>query len=224
MVCWGKSTSISFLVGFFTLIRFWFRAQLFRSCCQPSRSWRDGPYHKDSSRGNNNSYLGVRPIPSRQPCVEQFPGRNRSYPHSCNKGLLQLPFSLALLCSHLTDPVIWPAYQRIWKAPAGMRHFRPTQNSSSQQCSVGHCPSHATCSVQSAPGRWPITIFPSLSDQIIAHQLIYCQCWPLIWSYNNNQTQRWGLETHTMVSLHVFWDQLGPGEGSTRHFGRMYRI
>ena len=142
MVCRGQSTSVSFLAGFFlALIWFWFWMQLFRSCYQPSRSWCDSPYHKDSSHGNDNSYLGVWPIPAWQPCVEWFFGRNRSYSHSRNKGLLQLPFTIASAHLRMTDPVIWAAYRSIWKASARMWYFRPAENSSSQQCLVGHCPS-----------------------------------------------------------------------------------
>jgi hypothetical protein len=41
-----------------------------------------------------------------------------------------------------------------------MRRPRPTQNTSSQQCSVGHCPSHAQSIVQTLPGKWSVMIFP----------------------------------------------------------------
>ena len=152
-----KTNFRKFLSWFSALI--WFRTQLFGSCCQPGGSWCDGPYHKDSRRGNNNSYLGIWPIPAWQPCVERLFGRSRSYPHSCNKGLLHPWSSPASVCLYITDPVIWTAYQSLWKPSAGMRHFRPAQNSSSQQCSVGHCPSHAICIIQTPPGRWSFMIF-----------------------------------------------------------------
>ena len=155
-----KTNFRKFLSGFLTLVWFWFRTQLFRSCCQPSGSWCDVPYHEDSSRGNDNSYLGIWPIPAWQLCLERVLGRSRSYPHSCNKGLLHPSSSLSSVCLHITDPVIWAAYWSIWKASAGMRHFRPAQNSSSQQYSMGHCSPHAICIIQTPQGRWFITRFP----------------------------------------------------------------
>ena len=200
---------------------------MFRSCCQPSRSWRDGPYHKDSSRGNNNNYLGVWPNFAWQLCVEWFLGCNRSYPYSCNKGLLQLlPSTLASVHLHTTDPVIWATYWSIWKTSAGMLHFKPAQNSSSQQCSMGHRPSHATCIIQTLPGKWSIIPHSHyiISDQVIAYQLIRRKCWPSIWSYNNNTTKWLGRETHTMVCIHIVRDWLGTGGGSTRDFGCKYHM
>ena len=54
----------------------------------------------------------------------------------------------------------------------------------------------------------------SLSDQAVAHQLICCQCWPSIWSYNNNTRKQLGLKAYNMVSTHILQDWLGMVEGS----------
>jgi len=45
--------------------------------------------------------------------------------------------------------------------------------------------------------------FSSLSKELVGHHLVYCRCWPLIWSYHNYPTWWAGCETLTMVSFHL---------------------
>lgn len=123
--------------------------------------------------------------------------------------------SYMILIFFLIDSILRTAYWVLWETADWMQDRHPTEDSVTQQYTLGHSIRNAWSFILLTPGEFvslDIIFGPESSDgSCVANRYVLFICRSIIWFYYD-RTPRWTCcKEDSMECLQIFWQRLGPG-------------